>query len=74
MIGENAIILVLLTIYLSRVKHLFPPGGIFDYQIDKNRDAEAEAKAVAWMTEVVGNPPPEGSYEDSLKNGAYLCQ
>jgi len=52
------------------------PSGIardIAKKIDKNRDPDAEAKAVAWMTEIVGHPPPEGSYEDSLKNGAYLC-
>jgi len=43
-------------------------------QVDKNRDPEAETKAVAWMTEVLGKAPPAGTYEDSLKNGAYLCE
>jgi hypothetical protein len=53
------------------------PAGIASQiatKISKNRDPEVERKAVEWMTAVVGHAPPAGSYEDSLKNGAYLCE
>lgn len=52
------------------------PSGIardIAAKVEKNRDPDAEAKAMAWLKEVSGRDPPEGKYEDVLKNGAYLC-
>jgi len=43
-------------------------------QVEKNRDPDAEAKALAWLAQVVGKPAPEGSYDESLKNGVFLCE
>ncbi|XP_067945578.1 muscle-specific protein 20-like isoform X2 [Watersipora subatra] len=43
-------------------------------KVAKNRDPEAEAKAVAWMKEVLKKDPPPGTYEESLRNGVYLCE
>ena len=38
------------------------------------RDPELEAQARDWMEAVVGEPYPPGSYEEALKDGAYLCK
>ena len=37
-------------------------------------DPDMEKQAVDWMQEVIGEPLPEGSFHEALKDGAYLCK
>ena len=37
-------------------------------------DPELEAQATDWMNRVVGEPFPDGSFHDALKDGVYLCK
>ncbi|XP_065906339.1 muscle-specific protein 20-like [Dysidea avara] len=38
------------------------------------RDPELEAQAIEWMQAVTGEPYPDGTYEEALKDGVYLCK
>lgn len=37
------------------------------------RNAEQEQEVLQWISDVLGEPLPKGSYEDVLKDGVILC-
>ena len=44
------------------------------FQKKTKRDPELEAQAIEWMQAVTGEPFPDGTYEEALKDGVYLCK
>ena len=43
-------------------------------QIDSKRDPVRETEARDWLQAVVAEPFPEGSFQEALKDGHYLCK
>lgn len=61
----------ILNIILSSVwfrKHL-----IYEIIMLQPRNKEQEQEVINWITAVLGEPVPNGNYEDILKDGVVLC-
>ena len=43
-------------------------------QIDSKNDPVRQAEAREWLQAVVGEPFPEGTLQEALKDGTYLCK
>jgi hypothetical protein len=43
-------------------------------QIDSKNDPVRQAEAREWLQAVVGEPFPEGTFQEALKDGTYLCK
>ena len=54
--------------------NLFTIFFCFCLQLDAKYDAGLEAQAREWMELVVEEPFPEGSFQEALKDGTYLCK
>lgn len=49
-------------------------SSLYPLQIDSKNDPVREAEAREWLQAVVGEPFPEGSFQEALKDGIYLCK
>lgn len=43
-------------------------------QIESKKDPVRESEAREWLQAVVGEPFPEGSFHEALKDGVFLCK
>ena len=42
--------------------------------MEAKNDPKREQEARQWLQSVVGEPFPEGSFHEALKDGVYLCK
>ena len=47
---------------------------MFLLQIDSKKDPVRESEAREWLQAAVGEPFPDGSFHEALKDGTYLCK
>jgi len=52
---------------------MFDPEHVLPQKAAK-RNPQLDSEAQQWMEAVVGEPFPDGVYEDALKDGVYLCK
>ena len=50
------------------------PRSFFFPQQDAKNDPVREEEARDWLQAVVGEPFPEGTFHEALKDGIYLCK
>lgn len=43
-------------------------------QQDAKHDPQMEADAKSWLEAIAGEPFPDGSFHEALKDGVYLCK